>query len=69
MRGIVRTGRVSSESRSGELKETLPAGVFVSQLLFVTLSAVFRNSRLLEVERDRGVQSIRALHCDALCLY
>lgn len=34
----------------------LPAGVFVFQLLFVILSALFRNSRLLEGkkgERER----------------
>lgn len=39
------------------LKGTLPASVFVFQLLFVTLSALFRNSRLLGGKNSKNETS------------
>lgn len=60
----------------------LPAGMFVFQLLFVTLSAVFRNSRLLEggkkvsmrprtqcVQADTKEQAQTRLYLSSLCPY
>lgn len=38
-------------------KGMLPAGVFVFQLLFVTLSALFRNRRLLEGRKEEERQA------------
>lgn len=50
-RGDARAGRVSSETRSASWKVMLPAGLFVCQLLFVTLSTLFPNRRLREGKR------------------
>lgn len=51
--GMSEQGKFSLRRGRSSWKGMLPAGVFVFQLLFVTLSALFRNSRLLEGEKKK----------------